>query len=61
MIEKKATLVATIIAISLVGAPLAASAAPAQTSKTIVTTFHTEDGEDCVCVISAARLMKWSG
>lgn len=46
MIEKKATLVATIIAISLVGAPLAASAAPAQTSKTIVTTFHTEDGED---------------
>ena len=23
--------------------------------------LHTEDGEDCVCVISAARLVKWSG
>lgn len=23
--------------------------------------LHTEDGEDCVCVISAARLMKWKG
>jgi hypothetical protein len=46
MIEKKATLVAAVVALSLIGAPLAASAAPIQTSKTIVTTFHSEDGED---------------
>jgi len=23
--------------------------------------LHTEDGEDCVCVISAARLVQWNG
>ncbi|HKB57549.1 MAG TPA: 50S ribosomal protein L3 N(5)-glutamine methyltransferase [Lacunisphaera sp.] len=23
--------------------------------------LHTEDGEDCVCVVQAARLMKWRG
>jgi hypothetical protein len=46
MIEKKATVVAAIVALTLIGAPLAASAAPIQTSKTIVTTFHAEDGED---------------
>ncbi|MEY3855693.1 MAG: hypothetical protein RJA45_163 [Actinomycetota bacterium] len=45
MIEKKATLVAAIVALALIGGPLAASAAPIQTSKTIVTTFHTEDEE----------------
>ncbi len=46
MIEKKATMVAAIVALTLIGAPLAASAAPMQSAKTIVTTFHAEDGED---------------
>ena len=23
--------------------------------------FHSEDGEDCVCVITAARLTRWRG
>lgn len=46
MIEKKATIVATLIALTLLGAPLAASAAPVQTVKTIGTTFHSEDGDE---------------
>lgn len=46
MIEKKATVVAVIVALTLIGAPLAASATPIHATKTIVTTFHAEDGED---------------
>ena len=45
--EKKATVVAVLVALTLVGAPLAASAAPTVSVKTIGgTTFHTEDTED---------------
>ena len=45
MIEKKATFVAVIVALTLIGAPLAASATPIHTTKTVGTTFRTDDGD----------------
>lgn len=47
MVEKKLALVAALVALTIVGAPLAASATPVSTAKTIgVISFHTEDEED---------------
>ena len=47
MVEKRFALVAALIALTIVGAPLAASATPISNVKTIgVISFHTEDEED---------------
>ena len=47
MVEKKFALIAALVALTIVGAPLAATAAPVSTAKTIgVISFHTEDEED---------------
>ena len=47
MLEKKAALVAAVIALTLIGAPLAASAAPATSPKSISgISIHTEDEEE---------------
>lgn len=47
MLEKKAAMVATIVVLTLIGAPLAASAAPAPSPKSISgISIHTEDEDE---------------